>query len=263
MPEESGTKQQISNIIENTDGDIVFHYKEFIGDNIWWIIFGVLFMGIVIGFFIGKKIYNKRNEAEKYTAVFKLYKKAKDLIKSFFKAVKENNVQTIVQGIAIFMLAMSIVFEFLGIQGGITTLVMNVFASFVISWIATEKSAEIELKKQEEITAKKSRRYLDSIKTSTQNAKMIIKEYEVTLDQKNERETIVVLERALDQVKGIEAGIQVAIQDWEEWMSAEDLKNLRSDVAVNKDVVVAAKKTVPNFDEKTFLNDNSEQQNEA
>lgn len=177
------------------------------------------------------------------------------IIKEIYKSFKENNIENIVFFIAILLVVISIILQCFNVLNGFSNTIINIFGTLIVSWIATKKNSEAEIKKKEEETAKKSRRYLNSIKTMATNAIKIISDSISNNTLNFTSEQIIVLERAKDQVEHIETGIETSIFDWEDMMSPEDI-----DVAHKIDDAIG---TVPDFDKDKFKNEEQINQEDA
>ena len=146
---------------------------------------------------------------------------------------------------------------------GIPNTVMNIFGTLIVSWIVTKKNSEEEIRKKEQENAKKSRRYLNSIKTTATNAVKIISDSIGNNELKFTPEQITVLERAKDQMEHIETGIETSLFDWEDMMSQEDINSAHLDEAVIKARAGEAADTVPGFNQEQFEREEQMNQEEA
>ena len=139
---------------------------------------------------------------------------------------------------------------------------MNIFGSLILSWLVTKKSSKKELEEIEQNNAKKSRRYLNSIKTSAQNASMLIGEYLRDNTESLSKEAVLILQRAKDQVEHIKIGIDTSIIDWEDMMALEDISAAHASENVDKRKIKEAAEVVPCFNIQQFAQDDLNQ-NEA
>lgn len=187
----------------------------------------------------------------------------KRVIEKIYNAFKEKNIENIVFFIAILLVILSIVLQCFGIFDGFSNTVINIFGTLIVSWIATKKNSEEEIKKKEQENAKKSRRYLNSIKTTATNAIKILSDSIGNNELSFTKEQITVLERAKDQMEHIETGIATSLFDWEDMMSQEDINMVHGDNEINRRKVEEAMGTVPGFDQNKFESEEQMNQEEA
>ena len=231
------------------DREIVINIDEFWGF-IWphALFFIVSFgLGVAVCYF-----HLKRKNSNETSALEKIY-----------KSFKEKNIENIVFFFAILLVVLSIILQCFNVMDGIPNTVMNIFGTLIVSWIVTKKNSEEEIRKKEQENAKKSRRYLNSIKTTATNAVKIISDSIGNNELKFTPEQITVLERAKDQMEHIETGIETSLFDWEDMMSQEDINSAHLDEAVIKARAGEAADTVPGFNQEQFEREEQMNQEEA
>lgn len=215
--------------------------------------FAIVFaIALAIGFCIGFFLSHRKNGNG-----------LKHVIEKIYGAFKEKNIENIVFFIAIFLVLLSIVLQCFDTLNGFSNTIINIFGTLIVSWIATKKNSEEEIRKKEQENAKKSRRYLNSIKTTATNAIKIISE--CIKDEKMDfsKEQVIVLERAKDQVEHIEIGIETALNDWEDMMSQEDINMVHGGDDISREKAQEAAGTVPGFDKDKFESEELINQEEA
>lgn len=197
-----------------------------------------------------------------------LISKTKSIIK-FINFVKEailnGNIENIVLSFSVILVVLSIILECSGITNGLPNIVLNIFGTLIVSWLVTKKNSEKELKKTQEDTAKKSRRYLNSIMKSTKNAIVVIDEAMCNDEVKKQGNYFIeILKNAKNQVVNIQTGIEAAIVDWEDLMSKEDVNMANSSPTITQDTLNELNMTIPNSAAiESFQNDNRINQDEA
>ncbi len=179
----------------------------------------------------------------------------KSLIRKVYNAFKEKNIENIVFFVAILLVMLSIVMQCFEKSSKVSNIIINIFGTLIVSWLATKKNSEEEFKRREQEGAKKSRRYLNSIKTITTNAIKIISESIEDKDLNFQKNQVIVLERAKDQIEHIKIGIETSLNDWEDMMSPEDINTAHK--------VGEAVDTVPSFDKDKFESEEPINQEEA
>lgn len=204
----------------------------------YMIVFGIaFFLGIIVCC-----LWSKRNRTSGL----------KNIISKIYSSFKEKNIENIVFFVAILLVIFSIIFQCFNVMDGFSNTVINIFGTLIVSWIATKKNSEEEIRKKEQENAKKSRRYLDSINITATNAIMIISDsissntLSFSPDQKN------VLERAKDQMEHIKIGIETSLFDWEDMMSKEDINLAHLDKESIKANAEKAANTIPGFNQEQF-----------
>lgn len=187
---------------------------------------------------------------------------SKHIVERIYNSFKEKNIENIVFFIAVFLVILSIIMQCFDLLDGFSNTVINIFGTLIVSWIATKKNSEEEIRKKEQENAKKSRRYLNSIKTTATNAIKIIsdsinnKALNFTPEQTN------VLERAKDQMQHIKTGIETSLFDWEDMMSREDINTARWN-EITESILTEVSDTVPNFNQEQFEREEQINQEEA
>lgn len=214
----------------------------------------LIIIGIIIGIIISK-----------IKAIGNLLKKIFDGLKKFFIYVKNSIVNGVIEDIvlslSVILVALSIIFECSGITNGFPNIVLNIFGTLIVSWLVTKKSSEKELKKTQEETAKKSRRYLNTIKKYTKNAVVVVDEAKQNVDKGN---YIEILKSIRNQVEIIQSGIETALSDWEDLMSAEDVNAAKSSPLKDENTMNDITTTVPIPQAiESYQNDASLNQDEA
>ena len=177
--------------------------------------------------------------------------------------MKKCNMENIVFAISIFLVAISIILQCVGTFNGFSTIVINIFGTLIVSWIATKKNSEEEAKRKEQMIAKKSRRYLKSIKTIATNAIKILSDSIEKNSEEYSTQQLLILERAKDQMEHIETGIETSLFDWEDMMSQEDIITAHSGDDIAQKKLEAALSTVPDFNKEKFESSEQINQEEA
>lgn len=246
-----------------SEGEIIINFHE-----IWLFIkpyFFVFILAYILGFirhyFHMKHMKQKINIDSKQN-INNDSRYLTDLLKKIYISFVDKNIENIVFLISIFLVILSITLQCFNIFNGFSNTVINIFGTLIVSWIATKKSAETEIKKKEKENAKKSWRYLNSIRMTASNAIKILSSSIENNTLKFSSEQITVLERAKDQMEHIESGIGTSIIDWEDMMSKEDIADAHGDKN-NKKKVKEASSTVPDFDQFKFESSEQINQEEA
>lgn len=235
-----------------SEGEIIINFRE-----LGWFIMPYLvvfilafILGIIICRFHMKRHLN--NDSKYFTNLFK----------KIYTSFVEKDIENIIFLIAIILVIISIALQCFNILNGFSNTVINIFGTLIVSWIATKKSSETEVKKKEQENAKKSRRYLNSIQITATNAIKILSDSIKNNTLKFSPEQITVLERAKDQMEHIETGIGTSLFDWEDMMSKEDIIDAHGENN-NKKKVQEAAVTVPGFDQEQFESNEQINQEEA
>ena len=187
----------------------------------------------------------------------------KSVIQKIYCSFEEKNIENIVFFISIFLVLLSIILQCFNIMNGFSNTIINIFGTLIVSWIATKKNSEEEIRKKEQENAKKSRRYLNSIKTTATNAKKIISDCIANNQTVFAPDQISVLDRARDQMEHIETGIETSLFDWEDMMSQEDINMVHGDRTTIKRKAAEAADTIPGFDVGKFESEEQMNQEEA
>lgn len=232
------------------DGEIVINIVEFL--KFIWPYAIVFFIAFILGI-LACCLWLKRDHE----------KGLGHIIEKIYASFKEKNIENIVFFIAIFLVALSITLQCFDIMDGFSNTVMNIFGTLIVSWIATKKNSEEEIRKTDQENAKKSRRYLNSIKTTATNAIKIISDSIESKELNFSTEQIVILERAKDQMEHIKTGIETSLFDWEDMMSQEDINLAHLDEKTIKARAGEAANTVPGFNQEQFEREEQMNQEEA
>lgn len=232
------------------DGEILINIGELLGCMWPYAIVSVIafFFGILTCYF-----WSNRKQSSNL----------KHIIEKVYISFKEKNIENIVFFVAILLVILSIFLQCFGVLDGFSNTVINIFGTLIVSWIATKKNSEEEFRKKEQESAKKSRRYLNSIKTIATNAIRIISDSIGNNELDFTKEQITVLERAKDQMEHIETGIETSLFDWEDMMSKEDINMVHEDSKISRRKVAEAADTVPGFDQNKFESEEQMNQEEA
>lgn len=230
------------------DGEIVLNAGEFLEFIMpYAIVSAVAFtLGIIVCF-----LWKKKSDGLKH------------IIGKIYNSFKEKNIENIVFFVAVFLVILSIILQCFNVLDGFSNTVINIFGTLIVSWIATKKNSEEEIRKKEQENAKKSRRYLNSIKTTATNAIKIISDSIGSNELNFTPEQITILERAKDQMEHIETGIETSLFDWEDMMSQEDINSAHLDEVAIKVKAGEAANTVPGFNKEQFEREEQMNQEEA
>ena len=170
----------------------------------------------------------------------------KSVIQKIYCSFEEKNIENIVFFISIFLVLLSIILQCFNIMNGFSNTIINIFGTLIVSWIATKKNSEEEIRKKEQ-----------------ENAKKMISDCIANNHTVFAPEQISVRDRARDQMEHIETGIETSLFDWEDMMSQEDINMVHGDRTTIKRKAAEAADTIPGFDVGKFESEEQMNQEEA
>ena len=169
-------------------------------------------LGLIVGFILGRIIHENKNV---YQFLRKVY----------------INLDNFILIISFLILCGSIYFATIGKLEKFASVVINVFASVVFSWLLTKKSSKEEFREQEQELALRSFRHINYIESAANTAYKKIENYiseDVELDEKAK----LMLSSAMDQIKYIQGGINTCKMDWHDMLSDEEKEHYKNEDAV-------------------------------
>lgn len=159
-------------------------------------------IGLIIGFVIGRFSKNR--------AVRTFY----DYLNGVFK-----NLENYVLCVSGLIVVVSTILSVMGNIEAFASVTINIFGSVVFSWLLTKKSSKGEFREHEQDLAMRAYRHINYLDTAANSAYKSLEEY--YNDQGIDKETKLILNNAMSQIRYIQGGINTCKMDWVDMLSPE------------------------------------------
>lgn len=139
-----------------------------------------------------------------------------------------SNIENYVIVLSIVILIASLIYSGNSGSNELLSVILNIFATIIFSWLLTKKSTKADFKEKEEELAKRAYRHVNYLETAANTASITIEQYLKENEDIDTKAKFILLS-VKEQVKYIQGGINTCKMDWYDLMSEKERSNHPSD----------------------------------